>query len=1062
MKRRKLLVLTVVTTFLGASCLCYGAAEPTRPNPKQDPHNLVPFSLARLVGRQGKEVKGARWDGGPAIEPTSDAYPWFSVPLTGKHRGFYDKIRGKWLKCYMDTRGGCFVVALQDSKTRAFHWLSGPRAFDNERWTRLSHTLRFPGGEYESPHILVYAPGVRKGAVFANFRMYLLGTEPPEMTAPLDKAWNTGLKNLVEDPSFEKAPAGAALPPGWGLAKGGLRIVKDQAHSGTQSMVIVASSRAQSPILDAPHGVPLRVHFWAKGRGSLSVMSNDIDETGRVIIRGARALGQRISGGDIPLSGKWVKIELTSNSYDKNCRARRIDFVTLADTELYLDDVQLMRDMKVFPAREKERNPFTGGFQSANAGLEVTINGRPIAQCKQGITGLSVVMIKATPKAGAKEVLITGGLEFEKGGAVSPDPHWRFTSTTPPANAGTLQYDDSKWEMAPEAQEGRMSVPVPAGAGAVWFRRVVLWKITSYLVPDLVDLPIDKGKCDWITMTLNPPVPGKVRSYTLEVEVPEGCEVLPFKGQGAWFRSPTKVERDDAAVTHNGNRYRRYRMVYHPGHIAGIAGSYAAGRTSMVLIRQVGDMPGGRNFVFLRRVTNGNAVDLHRKVRLLNVPLDGTRPRDIVMHMGWHTPYFVGNPPAPTLDGATVDAIMSTWTLSGMTHSGWPDVVAGSQNQLRYDESGQWLKNLKDHGVKLMIVYQNFPFLDKKGTRTFEAAWQRRKRALSDEQVREIDEGKRERCNPSFGWLLSDDSREFWEALREVYKENFEGIEAASGLKVDTNVWDYEFGTDHYGGGYDRETLELFRRWAKIPADQPLNRDTVQKKFPGQYLNFSRWACRRVIEKMRKVVLQPLGVKFHVYYGKGLPFDAGGCEYISAWGLSQNIAGQIGSVESEYKRIAKGKKLDPDATFLGILQAEIQAVHRRRPFHWREFRNNLVKRVISTHGGGAIVYTEVTPRCPGSMYGAAAASRLVARYEDYFRAPDPVFWGDELAKIVTITPKPADVVLLRKGGKGLLLLFGGEPESQPKMQMLRVVFPKEKRRTVGLPPMGLGALEIDL
>lgn len=48
----------------------------------------------------------------------------------------------------------------------------------------------------------------------------------------------------------------------------------------------------------------------------------------------------------------------------------------------------------------------------------------------------------------------------------------------------------------------------------------------------------------------------------------------------------------------------------------------------------------------------------------------------------------------------------------------------------------------------------------------------------------------------------------------------------------------------------------------------------------------------------------------------------------------------------------------------------------------------------SSAGAGAVVYTEVTPRCPGLMYATAEASRIIARYEDYFRRPEPTFLGD--------------------------------------------------------------------
>ena len=137
-------------------------------------------------------------------------------------------------------------------------------------------------------------------------------------------------------------------------------------------------------------------------------------------------------------------------------------------------------------------------------------------------------------------------------------------------------------------------------------------------------------------------------------------------------------------------------------------------------------------------------------------------------------------------------------------------------------------------------------------------------------------------------------------------------------------------------------------------------------------------------------------------------------------------------------------------------------MHRKRPFYCLEWRNNIVKRAVATQGGGVCFYTEVSPHCPSYYYGIARAARFLAQYEDYFLNFEPVFAGNELDKIVKLSNKPADAVLLKKGKRGLLLLFGGEPEVQKKPQKIRITTASGKNLKSTITPLGLVAIEIEI
>ena len=75
--------------------------------------------------------------------------------------------------------------------------------------------------------------------------------------------------------------------------------------------------------------------------------------------------------------------------------------------------------------------------------------------------------------------------------------------------------------------------------------------------------------------------------------------------------------------------------------------------------------------------------------------------------------------------------------------------------------------------------------------------------------------------------------------------------------------------------------------------------------------------------------------------------------------------------------------------------------------------------------------------------------------------PDPVFAGNDLESIVKVDPMPSDIVLLKNAGKGLLVLFGDEPEKQDTRIQINISALKKTHR-VTLDPMGLATLEIDL
>ena len=1033
--------------------------QPTR-EPKEDPNNLArPDWLFQGGGE--KRVPGGSWDGSDAVRISG--YPSRSWSLENENRKIYEKVRGQWVKIYVDTVGGDFNLAPRDQKTGVYLWISCSNSPDQKNWRRISHTFFYPKEEYERPFLMLYT--TRRNKLFDNFRLYLLGTEPEELLQPLQKTWNPNLKNLIEDESFEVRGEAAVLPTGWHLEKGGARIVNTVVHAGKRSMKLMPDSVVKGPALAAEKGVQGVVHFWAKGRGELTVSSLDLDVVGVPLVQGSGGFGANLAR-QIPLRDQWLKIELTSNSYHPDCAGRQIIFSTSRDSEVFLDDVQFLRDTSVFPFPEKKRNTFEGEFKARGGTVVAIMNDKSLEGKKGAITGPTVLILKVTPEKPGKPVRISGGLAFASGGFVGPDPHWKMTTESPPPETDQLSHDDSAWKSVPLTKNGKHLEVTPFGP--VWLRRVILWNTTPYLVPRVVQLPFDKGRADWLNIALSPPVPAKIKSYELLVDVPMGYAVVPYTAAyAAYLRAPEKVSEYPFKVRHTKRRYKRFVMTYDAGHVTGIAGSYRGGnsRISMVLIEHLGGREPIEGKLYLSRVTNGNVVDLPLEIDLVHVPLDGTRPEQVMVHDLWSNPYTIRNAPNAQLNIEAVDKIVETCIRSGMTHSGWPYKWVTRPYLFNPDYGPRWMSVLKKNRVQLMPVYHNFPYNTNPGTRTYEIA-EKSPGAISKLRFNPPTfKDRPEYVELSFGWLLSDASSEYWEALRDEYKNRTELLEKGSGLKVAGYAWDYEFEVHNYSGASEKDrandplTLKLFADHAKL--DKVPDWPTVRQKYSGEWYHYSRSACRQVIQRTYERVFRPLDLRFHVYYGEGRPFEKGNCDVISAYGIGQNISGQIRSVEEEYKLISRGKKIDPSIRFLGILQAEIQAVHRGRPFHWQEFRNNCVKRAIATHGGGPCIYTEVEPQCPGLPYGTASASRFIAKWERYFVNPDPVFAGNDLESIVKVVPMPSDIVLLKNAGKGLLVLFGDEPEKQDTRIQINISALKKTHR-VTLDPMGLATLEIDL
>ena len=63
---------------------------------------------------------------------------------------------------------------------------------------------------------------------------------------------------------------------------------------------------------------------------------------------------------------------------------------------------------------------------------------------------------------------------------------------------------------------------------------------------------------------------------------------------------------------------------------------------------------------------------------------------------------------------------------------------------------------------------------------------------------------------------------------------------------------------------------------------------------------------------------------------------------------------------------------------------------------------------------------------------------------------------------MTLSEQPADIVLLKKGARGLLLVFGGEPEAQTEAQHFDITLPDGTSRKIHLPSLGLQAIELAL
>ena len=176
-----------------------------------DPNNLTPwgdYEHGWFPGA-GKKLANGSWDGSTALE-ASTGTPWFSIRFDQK---LFTSIRGQWLKLYFDSKGGSVGIIWMDVATRECANLpsAGAGSVRKDVWGRLAGTFKMPDQDMEKPTLLIYGGG----ALYDNFRLYRLGTEPPELLEPFTKhVPNPDLISLVTDTSFESATAGPQAPPG--------------------------------------------------------------------------------------------------------------------------------------------------------------------------------------------------------------------------------------------------------------------------------------------------------------------------------------------------------------------------------------------------------------------------------------------------------------------------------------------------------------------------------------------------------------------------------------------------------------------------------------------------------------------------------------------------------------------------------------------------------------------------------------------------------------------------------------------------------------------------------
>ena len=934
----------------------------------------------------------------------------------------------------------------------------GKSVISGSTWRRYAITRVVPEIEANQLGLQLWTFG--RGAEFRNMKLNVLGNEPEsDLADAIDPNFTLQFKGGL----FEDNSLGAVSPLGWNLERGGQRVVED-AHTGKRAVKVMANSMVTSPTWPAKYGNVYHVSFWAKGLGKFWMKDADLAASDSLIMRGLSVgYGDRFGSGGCKLNDKWCKYETQVSPTNYDTAKMRLGFVADKGSELLIDDVKVTSDPELYPPPELPRNSFTERFKSSSARLEVMLAGKPIKEIKKGIVGASALIIKAIPR-GKKPVAIRGGLKFQEGGLVGTDAHWKWTRSDPGESASALEYSDTDWKPV-TVQKGRIS-PSEEGEGTVWFRRVIAWQVPNFLAPQIPGVHIALGFGGQFSYSLSPSIPGKVHSYELIVDIPEELEMLDTKHDSAAYMRNIIGRRDERTVI-DGRPYQRIHLTYHPHHITSPPGSYRGGatRTGVVFFRQNRKLSRQAKII-MTRVINHNIVDMPLVLPIFEEqPPDGARPKEIML-LNFSGPYSYGNPPDPTFSAELVNEIMKLYLNSGISHGGWPSATSrghdGVSAYITTTEYGkQWIARQKELGIGAIPVYQIFPMGCGMRGKKPRSDWVRAHPEVIASRYHDERTGEWRGAGISTAFLFSNESAEYWKLLLDEYQHMRDKIRGL-GLNAYAATWDYEFEIySYYGNGYDKPTLEMFREHAQIPKNVKLNKEVIRKRYRNQYSEFSRWACRRLIKKMSGL-LEGIGLKFHVYFGEGRPFDKGNCHIISSYALSQNVTGQIPSVQREYNEILPGIKNDPNIRHIGILQAEIQAVHRKRPFYCLEWRNNIVKRAVATQGGGVCFYTEVSPHCPSYYYGIARAARFLAQYEDYFLNFEPVFAGNELDKIVKLSNKPADAVLLKKGKRGLLLLFGGEPEVQKKPQKIRITTASGKNLKSTIKPLGLVAIEIEI
>lgn len=855
---------------------------------------------------------------------------------------------------------------------------------------------------------------------------------------------------LLRNTGFEEVDAGRPLhwetngPTGMlsandfanhGKKAAKFKLLADNGHIGTNVSTIPAD--LVRPGIPVVCGATYHATVWARGGGVFQFLVPQQTNS---------SFAGSLFGPTNDLAREWRRYEYSFKISDPRIKSVALGLMLLGKgSEALFDDISLVFDPAdnpgIDPACYAVKTPALKTSltvkTSAAALKRLWVNGRQADAASFSLKeGLNVIAVEAEATGAAP------GLGLCVDSAPWAATAWKLSPAAPDGWLEPL-FNDSSWAR-----------PVLRGNGLLWggeeqkqlfFRQVVLWNESHTgpnrcLQPLVRSLSFCPDTMEVMQLALYSPLPFVPQDYTFTLDLPRGFRLMDKLNHGErWIMNVIPDSIESKPLVRGGQPYVRHTMAFSRYRFSLDGTLY-----SCLPIRLDRELPPGTKLDLFYRRQAGNFVELEQRVPIKVLPpLRGERPRQVRIQM--YNPYPTGY---SVVSNEVIDQLARQTAAAGVN---WAFVSGiGEVWGKDYAEAmARFTRRLQENGVRLAVgATGNFPFYGLYCDHFWFPAAKDALRWLKETpaaRARYFNDAPKWGTAPSYymycpTYALGEGRERFKAFLRAYYRDLFERVPAASELFLDweSNVWENLGGVAGKGSWCFCDRCR--KGFAASLGLDDLSDTEILEKRRGD------WEKRRAlfeggISQVAKEVCAESGRQLQVYcQSQELGFIKSSKGAVDTWfigcpgngvanGRSQGTLNNLmdtlrplGIKRVVGQRFPYWLERGKDAWKRAVVMSDDGYMDSR---NWKP---QIVRVVANCHGGvdlqGSFEFVG------GMLYYVGEATRLISAYEDLFH-------DGELADNLAVSPDIAypDLLVLRKGGERLVLLFNEDKENTRRVRL---------------------------